>query len=30
MVSTVSTSDAPVSTFASFVVQDGIPGATQV
>jgi alkaline phosphatase D len=30
MVSTVSTRDAPVSTFASFVVQDGTPGATQV
>lgn len=29
MVSTVSTSDAPVSTFASFVVKDGIPGAVQ-
>jgi alkaline phosphatase D len=29
MVSTVSTSDAPVSTFASFLVQDGTPGAVQ-
>ena len=29
MVTTVSTGDAPVSTFASFVIQDGIPGATQ-
>ena len=26
MVSTVSRSDAPVSTFASFVVEDGQPG----
>ncbi len=30
MVPTVSTPDAPVSTFASFVVQDGEPGAQQV
>ena len=29
MVSTVSRSDAPVSTFASFVVEDGRPGARQ-
>jgi alkaline phosphatase D len=29
MVSTVSRSDAPVSTFASFVVEDGRPGAQQ-
>jgi alkaline phosphatase D len=29
MVSTVSTSDAPVSTFASFVVEDGIRGVVQ-
>jgi alkaline phosphatase D len=30
MVPTVSTPDAPVSTFASFVVEDGVPGATKV
>jgi alkaline phosphatase D len=30
MVSTVSRPDAPVSTFASFVVEDGTPGARQV
>jgi alkaline phosphatase D len=30
MVSTVSRSDAPVETFASFVVEDGTPGAIQV
>lgn len=30
MVSTVSRSDAPVSTFASFVVESGRPGAVQV
>jgi len=30
MVSTVSRSDAPVSTFASFVVEDGVPGAQPV
>jgi alkaline phosphatase D len=30
MVSTVSTPDAPVSTFASFVVEDGQPGAQQL
>jgi alkaline phosphatase D len=30
MVSTVSTPDAPVSTFASFVVEDGQPGAQRV
>ena len=30
MVSTVSTPDAPVATFASFVVEDGQPGAEQV
>ena len=30
MVSTVSTPDAPVSTFASFVVEDGQPGAQQI
>jgi alkaline phosphatase D len=30
MVSTVSMSDAPVSTFASFVVESGRPGAQQV
>ncbi len=30
MVSTVSRSDAPVSTFASFVVEDGVPGAQLV
>jgi len=30
MVPTVSTRDAPVSTFASFVVEDGTPGAVQV
>jgi uncharacterized protein YabE (DUF348 family) len=30
MVSTVSRPDAPVSTFASFVVEDGQPGAQQV
>ena len=30
MVSTVSRSDAPVATFASFVVEDGRPGAQQV
>jgi alkaline phosphatase D len=30
MVPTVSTRDAPVSTFASFVVEDGQPGAQQV
>jgi alkaline phosphatase D len=30
MVSTVSRSDAPVSTFASFVVENGRPGAQQV
>jgi hypothetical protein len=28
--STVSRPDAPVSTFASFVVEDGQPGAQQV
>jgi hypothetical protein len=27
MVPTVSTPDAPISTFASFVVEDGTPGA---
>jgi alkaline phosphatase D len=30
MVSTVSRPDAPVSTFASFVVEDGLPGAQKV
>jgi hypothetical protein len=30
MMPTVSTRDAPVSTFASFVVEDGTPGAVQV
>ena len=30
MVPTVSTPDAPVSTFASFVVEDGQPGAQKV
>jgi alkaline phosphatase D len=30
MVSTVSRSDAPVETFASFVVENGVPGAQQV
>ena len=30
MVPTVSRSDAPVSTFASFVVEDGRPGAQRV
>jgi alkaline phosphatase D len=30
MVSTVSRSDAPVSTFASFQVENGIPGAVQL
>ena len=30
MVSTVSRSDAPVSTFASFVVENGVPGAQQL
>jgi alkaline phosphatase D len=30
MVSTVSRSDAPVETFASFVVEDGTPGAIHV
>jgi alkaline phosphatase D len=30
MVSTVSRSDAPVETFASFVVEDGTPGAQQL
>jgi alkaline phosphatase D len=30
MVTTVSRSDAPVATFASFVVEDGRPGAQQV
>jgi alkaline phosphatase D len=30
MVSTVSRADAPQSTFASFVVDDGRPGARQV
>jgi alkaline phosphatase D len=30
MVSTVSRSDAPVETFASFVVEDGQPGAVRV
>jgi hypothetical protein len=30
MVSTVSRSDAPVSTYKSFVVEDGEPGAREV
>ena len=30
MVTTVSTSDAPAYTFASFEVEDGRPGAVQV
>jgi alkaline phosphatase D len=30
MVPTVSTRDAPVETFASFVVEDGRPGAVRV
>jgi alkaline phosphatase D len=30
IVPTVSTRDAPVATFASFVVEDGQPGAQQV
>ena len=30
MVTTVSRADAPATTFASFVVQDGVPGAVRV
>jgi hypothetical protein len=30
MVGAVSRSDAPVTTFASFVVEDGRPGAVQI